>query len=246
VLQHGRVSLGRIAERAGLSKPTAHRLLATLSYGQLVIQDPITSEYMLGPGCIGIADAVMRGLGGLGPVADTTLERLSRESGESSAVHVRAGIQRICVQHSPSPQPVRYTARVGASNPLHTGAMGKLLLAFTDLDELGDLLDRMPLSAQTDATITDRRALEDELQRIRSDGYAVSRGEQAVGVAAVSTPILHPDGTILAALSILGPADRLTDTRIQELLPLLVAGANEIMNAYAYRPSGDVAVRAGI
>lgn len=239
VLQHGKTTLGRLAERAGLSKPTAHRLLTTLSHGGLVIQDPVTGEYMLGPGCIGIADAVMGGLGGLGPIADATLERLARESRESSALHVRAGIQRICVQRARSPQPVRYTARVGVSNPLHTGSMGKVLLAFADPDDLPDLLDRMPLTAETDTTITERRVLEKELERIRTDGYSVSRGEQAAGVAAVSTPILNVDGTVLAALSILGPNDRLTDSRIQELLPLLLAGAKEIMDTFTPEGSSD-------
>jgi DNA-binding IclR family transcriptional regulator len=232
-LQHGTVSLGRIAQRTGLSKPTAHRLLASLAYGQLVIQDPVTSEYMLGPGCLGIADAVMSGLGGLGPLASPTLRRLSVDSGESAALHVRAGLQRICVEQVPSPQPVRYTARVGASNPLHTGSMGKILLAFSDPGDLIDMLDRMTLSASTENTITDRATLETELNKIRMQGYAMSRGEQAAGVAAMSAPILRPDGLILAALSVLGPTDRLTDAKMQELLPLLQAGATEITDRVA-------------
>ena len=232
-LQHGTVSLGRIAQRTGLSKPTAHRLLASLSYGQLVIQDPVTSEYMLGPGCLGIADAVMSGLGGLGPISKPTLAKLSVDSGESAALHVRAGLQRICVDQVPSPQPVRYTAHVGVSNPLHTGAMGKVLLAFSDPGDLGDLLDRMTLSASTNATITDRTALEKELNKIRGLGYSVSRGEQAIGVAAMSAPVLRADGAILAALSVLGPTDRLTDAAIKKTLPVLLAAAKDITDRIA-------------
>jgi DNA-binding IclR family transcriptional regulator len=231
VLQHGTVSLGRIAELSGLSKPTAHRLLATLSHSQLVIQDPVTSEYMLGPGCLGIADALMRGLGGLGPIASPTLQKLSVDSDESSALHVRAGMQRICVEQAPSPQPVRYTARVGASNPLHTGSMGKVLLAFSDPADLTHLLDRMTLSAVTEATITERGVFEAELQEIRAEGYAVSRGEQAVGVAAMSAPILRTDGAVMAAVSILGPSDRLTDLAFERLRPMLLAAADEITDA---------------
>jgi DNA-binding IclR family transcriptional regulator len=227
-LQHGTISLGRIAQKTGLSKPTAHRLLSSLSYGQLVIQDPVTSEYMLGPGCLGIADAVMSGLGGLGPISKPTLDQLARDSHESAALHVRAGLQRICVEQAPSPQPVRYTARVGASNPLHAGAMGKVLLAFSDPGDLRDLLDRMTLAASTPATITDRRALEAELDNIRSAGYAISRGEHAVGVAALSAPVLRPDGTIIAALSILGPTERLTDSAIRKVRPTLRAAATEL------------------
>lgn len=232
-LQHGTLSLGRIAQRTGLSKPTAHRLLASLSYGQIVIQDPVTSEYMLGPGCLGIADAVMSGLGGLGPIAGPTLVQLSIDSGESTSLHVRAGLQRICVEQCASPQPVRYTAHVGVSHSLHTGSMGKVLLAFSDPGDLVDLLDRMTLTAATNTTITDRRSLERELDSIRGRGYAISRGEQAAGVAAMSAPILRPDGVVLAAVSVLGPTDRLTDAKLKELLPMLLAAAADITERVA-------------
>jgi DNA-binding IclR family transcriptional regulator len=243
-LSHGTVSLGRIAQRTGLSKPTAHRLLASLSYGQLVIQDPVTSEYMLGPGCLGIADAVMSGLGGMGPIARPSLEQLSAATGETAALHVRAGLQRICVEAVPSPQPVRYTARVGGANPLHTGSMGKLLLAYSDPHDVNDLLDRMTLSAATEATITDRRQLEAEMETIRNRGYAVSRGEQAVGVAAMSVPILKSDGFIYAALSVLGPTDRLTDAVMQDNLPTLQQAAREITDRIAAtaEATGKIAV----
>ena len=243
-LQHGTISLGRIAQKTGLSKPTAHRLLSSLSYGQLVIQDPVTSEYMLGPGCLGIADAVMSGLGGLGPIAMPTLQQLAQDSGESTALHVRAGLQRICVEQVPSPQPVRYTARVGASNPLHAGAMGKLLLAFSDPGDVRDLLDRTTLSASTRATITDRRSLEAELSKIRNAGYATSRGEHALGVAAMSAPVLRADGTILAALSVLGPTERLTDTAMKKVRPTLLAAAEALTQRIASNVAVPVPVAA--
>jgi DNA-binding IclR family transcriptional regulator len=232
-LQHGSTSLARLCERTGLTKPTAHRLLATLAHGQLVIQDPITSEYMLGPGCLGIADAVLRGLGGFGMLARATLERLSADTRESVALHVPAGLQRICIEQVPSPQPVRYTARVGAANPLHTGSMGKVLLAYTDQAELGALLARLPLTAVTEATVTNRVDLEKELARIRRKGYATSRGEQAVGVAAMSAPIFAAEGRIMATLSVLGPTERITDEMMRKFRPMLVGAAHEISESLA-------------
>jgi DNA-binding IclR family transcriptional regulator len=235
-LEHGPQSLGRVAHRTGLSKPTAHRLLASLSYRQMVIQDPQTGEYMLGPGSFGIADAVMRGVAGLGVLAGPVLERLSRETGETAALHVRAGLERVCIGQVPSPQPVRYTARVGAANPLHTGSMGKLLLAFSDDTERAELLDQLPLRAVTEATITDRATLEAALGQIRRRGYAVSHGERAIGVVAMSAPIFAADRQILAALSILGPESRLTDSVLAGLRPLLLEAAREITEQVAGHP----------
>ena len=135
VLEAGPQSLGRIAQRARLTKPTAHRLLASLAHRQMVMQDPGTGDYLLGPGVLAIADAVMRGVAGIGVLVGPVLERLAATTGETVALYVRAGLARLCVGQVPSPQPVRYTAHLGAAFPLHTGSMGKLLLAY--LAEIG-------------------------------------------------------------------------------------------------------------
>jgi len=245
-LQDGPQSLGRIAQRSGLTKPTAHRLLASLAHRQMVVQDPASGDYMLGPGVFGIADAVMRGVAGLGVIVGPVLERLSAATGETVALYVRAGLERICIGQVPSPQPVRYTAAVGAAQPLHSGAMGKLLLAFVDDDEQRQLLDLLPLKALTDRTITDRRALEAELALIRGRGHAISRGERAKGVAAMSAPIFAGDGKILAALSVIGPDTRLGDAVLARMRPALLGAAHEITQQVAvHRRTWSVAPFAG-
>jgi len=124
--------------------------------------------------------------------------------------------------------------------------MGKILLAFTDPADLSDLLDRLPLPASTDMTITERGALEETLEQTRTDGYALSHGEYAVGVASISVPILGNDGFALAALSILGPNERLSNSKMQELLPMLLAGSLDITNALAYNSSDNGAAQARI
>jgi DNA-binding IclR family transcriptional regulator len=224
-LEDGPRSLGRISQRTGLSKPTAHRLLASLAYRQMVIQDPVTVEYMLGPGCLRVADAIMRGTAGIGALVMPILEELEASTRETVALYVRAGLERICIGQVPSSQPVRYTAHVGATYPLHSGAMGKVLLAFSDDVERRELLERLPLAALTDTTITDRGRLEAEVGRIRDQGYSTSRGERASGVAAISAPVFGPDGRLLAALAILGPDGRLSDRWLDSIRPDLVAAA---------------------
>lgn len=234
-LEDGPQSLARIAEATGLTKPTVHRLLATLVGSQLVIQNPATSEYMLGPGCLGIADAVLRGLGGLGLLAQSNLEELSEWSQETVALHVPAGPQRVCVAQLPSPQPVNYTAAVGVAKPLYTGAMGKVLLAFTDQGDLRELLRRLTLTRITAGTITNRDELERQIVRTRRLGYAISRGEQADGVAAISAPVFAANGHVLAALSVLGPSNRMPDTVMAKLRPLVMQCAAEISKLLGYQ-----------
>jgi DNA-binding IclR family transcriptional regulator len=236
-LEDGPQSLAKIADITGLTKPTAHRLLATLSRNQLVIQNPWTSDYMLGPGCLGIANAVLNGLGGLGLMAQDILEGLAKASQESVALHVPAGTQRVCVAQVPSPQPVRYTADVGAAKPMYTGAMGKILLAFAHEQDRLELFSRLTLKPVTPLTITNRFELENELAEVRKQGYAVSRGEQADGVASISAPVFAASGHVMAAVSILGPSTRMSDDTMAKLRPLVVRTGQEISRLLGYEKS---------
>lgn len=239
-LEDGPQPLGSLALSSRLSKGTAHRILATLAAAGLVIQDPATATYALGPGCFGILDAVVHGAGGLDVIGGPILARLSAETRETVALYVRAGPQRICVAQVASPEPIRYTARLGMENPVYAGAMGKVLLAFSDPRERDEILDRMPLIAWTSATITDRTRLEAELETIRLAGFARSRGERSAGVAAISAPVFGTDRRVVAALSILGPDDRMSEPRMRMFEePLLTAAADVSDRLAAF--AGDAA-----
>lgn len=232
-LQGGPQTVAQIARTTALSTVTARRLLSTLAYRDLVVQDRTTPTYRLGSGCFGFLDAVARGAGGLDVIAGPVLARLAEETGETVALYVRAGPRRICVAQIPSSHPVRYTARLGMENPIHTGAMGKVLLAFSDPVERDDILDHMDLVAFTEATITDRGALDRELERVRRQGYAESRGERSAGVAAVGVPVFSAGGRILAALCVIGPGDRLTDATLARIRRPLIAAAKDLSDRVA-------------
>ena len=240
-LQHGPQTVAAIARATGLSTVTARRLLSTLAYRDLVVQDRTTPTYRLGSGCFGFLDAVTRGAGGLDVIADPVLAGLADLSGETVALYVRAGPRRICVAQVPSPHAVRFTARLGMDNPIHTGAMGKILLAFSEPAERDDILDHMDLVAFTPATLTDRAALERELDRVRRHGYAESRGERSAGVAAVGAPVFGPGRRILAALCVIGPGERLSDAVLARLRQPVMSAANDVTERAARSAAGRTA-----
>ncbi len=230
----GPLSLASIAEVTGLRKPTVHRLLATLSLSQLVIQNHATREYLLGPACLGIADAVRRGLGGMDVIAGKYMQSLVDATQETVALYSLVGTQRLCVASVPSPQPIRYTSEVGATKALYAGSMGKILLAFTDEPRRRELLDQISLVPITEDTITDRHLLEKQLTEARSQGYLVTRAEQTHEVASISAPVFSEDGQVLAALSVLGPSVRMPDTVMARFRPLVMAAAGEISHELGY------------
>lgn len=227
-LSDGPLNLTALATRTGLSMGTGHRLLTSLNHRQLVIQDPTSGVYMLGPGCYRFVEAFRHGRSGLGLLARPVLEALRLECGETVTLHVRIGDQRICIEELPSPQPIRFTAGIGAADPIHVGAAGKVLLAAMKDDDLEQLIRSIPLDKLTSNTRTDASSLRKELQSIRRRGWAESRGERVVGAAAVSTPIVDQDDRCLAALSILAPEARMPASHVPAFGQRVLAAGREL------------------
>ena len=221
-LAAGPKTLTEVTRETGLSKGTVFRLLASLNYENLVVKDS-GNVYMLGPGCLRLMQGVMEGLGAINAVARPALVDVWEETAETVTIHVRVGLERICIGELPSPEPIRYMSTVGASAPLPVGSAGRVLLAFMPQPELDALLPSL-LPA---GLFEDEASLRSELDLIRERGYALSSGERVKGAAAVSVPV-HGRQGFLAALSVLGPDFRLDEERRIELVPHLRRAAETI------------------
>lgn len=208
-LSRGHMRLGDIAIEVGLSKPTTHRLLTSLKFKGMVLQDSLSGDYGLGPACFRLMSAIVNGEAGLMLDAKPVLEGLRDETMETVTVHVRAGLSRICVQEYPSPRAIRYTAGLGATTGLHVGSAGKILLAYMPEAERESVLADLRPTAITENTVTDLGFLREELDQAIQRGFAVSHGERVPGAVGVSAPILDASGRALASLSVLGPTERL-------------------------------------
>jgi IclR family transcriptional regulator, acetate operon repressor len=91
---------------------------------------------------------------------------------------------------------------VGEPITAHSTAVGKVLLAPLRRGEVAELLAHGGLAPQAPRTITDRRALDRELLRVRSAGVAVELDEFRLGVAGLAVPVPGPDGAVVAALGV--------------------------------------------
>lgn len=91
---------------------------------------------------------------------------------------------------------------VGEPTPAHATAAGKVMLAGLRPARLSELLERTGLPRLAPRTVADRRALDRELMRIRSEGAAVEVEEYVPGVAGLAAPVLGADGEVSAALGV--------------------------------------------
>jgi IclR family acetate operon transcriptional repressor len=227
-LGHNPLPLGDVSEIVELSKATTYRLLTTLRAKGMVVQDQTSGHYGLGPGCFHLMSSIANDNAGVLFESTDALEELRDATSETVAVHVRAGRSRICVKELPSPHPIRYIAGLGATEGIHVGSAGKVLLAFIPEDERERVLKGIPLQAKTANTITELDTLRAELAKIAQTGVAYSFGERVDGAIGVTAPITNQAGTALAALSVLGPADRLEGDRLATAETLVKAAAARI------------------
>jgi IclR family transcriptional regulator, acetate operon repressor len=199
------MTLTEVAHATGLPLSTTQRLLRSLMAEEFVAKTD--AGYALGVGLIGWASAVRRGLSVI-DAARPVMEALRDETGETVTLLVRNGLQRICVASVSSRHVISQRSEPGEVAPLQSGSPSKILLAW-DPETTAAVLQRGLVKLTAD-TITDPSALTSELARVREQGYAISVGENAEGVASVGAPVRDTSGKVTAALVLGGPTSRVT------------------------------------
>ena len=205
-----------LASRLGLSKSTTHRLLKSLENTSIVMRDPITRRYYVGPLILDLASRPIISHQPLTVCAFEEMRRLRDLIQETVVLHIRIGLERVCLEELPSFQSLKYTAGKGFVAPVQTGSAGKVLLAEMSDPELQLLMANITFRKIAPNTITGREEMMQEIRKVRENGYAVSFGERAPGSASISVPVrgyLCP-----VALSVLGPESRFPITAMMEYL----------------------------
>jgi IclR family transcriptional regulator, acetate operon repressor len=210
----GDLGVTEIATRTGLSVSTAHRLTRALTAGGLLVQDPRTERYQLGPALVVLGRRAEERLGYARALP--ALEALATDTGESVNLGIRSGSEVLVVLDVASPQPLRFAQAPGSRVAIHASAMGKCLLAFAP-DPALEIRELQPLTRFTDRTLADPRSLAADLAAIRSRGWALNDEERNLGVRAVATPVLDAAGAPVAAVAVQGPSVRLAVARLEEL-----------------------------
>jgi len=226
------LGVGELSRKTRLHKSTASRLLATLEREGLLERVPGTEKYRLGFMLVRLAGQVTH-FGDVRAAARPTLVDLAEHSRETVILAVLDGDEVINVEQISGPHFMRDSNWVGRRTPLHCVANGKALLAFQPPELIERILAR-PLVRLTDRTIVDSQRLRAELADVRARGYAQAIGEVEEGLHGVAAPVRDASGVAVAAVSISGPAYRVTVDRIAELGALTLAAADKIAGRLGY------------
>jgi DNA-binding IclR family transcriptional regulator len=216
-------SVQDLAVRCEVNRSTAWRLLTTLAQHGLVERDVATGRYVVGYAAFQIAsaenhDAIARRLRPL-------LLRTAEATGEIVTLGIakRFGLVYVDQADPPGPPTPDWSGR---QIPLHATSPGKVFLAWLPADERAAVLPRT-LERFTPHTVVDRAALDEDLERVRRDGYATCLGEYdySNGVAAA---VFDSHQRLVAVVNIWGPSVRVTPARLPVLGRAALRAAHEM------------------
>jgi IclR family KDG regulon transcriptional repressor len=222
--------LNELAERSGLAKASVFRMLRTLEGLGFVERPDGADKYRLGVRCLELGQAYLEQTD-LRREAQPVLARLRDRFDETVHLAVLDDDYRVVyLEKLDSTHAVGIMmSRVGKTAPSYCTGLGKALLAAHDDDPVPALEERGALKRFTKNTIHRPAELRRELRRISGHGYALDLEEHEPGVRCVACAIEGPTGAGIAAVSIAGPAERLSEESLKgELATAVQQAAREI------------------
>lgn len=219
-----------IADRLHLPRSTAYRYISALRKHQLLEETPDGTGYRLGGRILELAATMSRKP--LPDVAYPYMEQIARETGETV---ILCGLREhvgVCLAKVDGTHALRVSYELGDTYPLHAGATGKAIFAFLEPEERRAVIEDVGLARFTDTTITDATVLNEELDRIRSQGFSQSNGEAIEGTIGLAAPIFSPSGRAVASVGVSVPTHRAEGENRERFIELLVEAAYEISQGW--------------
>jgi DNA-binding IclR family transcriptional regulator len=219
-----------IATILDVDKSSVSRLVKTLVKYEYVQPDTGSRGYVLGRRFRQISWHLLNRM----PVREKAkpyLYRLVEQTGECAHTAVYSEGKALMIDDVQAEASLRVVGGIGRMIPLHCTAVGKALLAFSDLPT------PTHLNMETSRTITDPETLAWHLEQIRDLGYALDDEEHQEGVRCMAAPVYDYMGTVIAVIGISGPTVRMTDRRIPELAQMVMEAARELSDDLRFAAS---------
>ncbi|MBH2564383.1 DNA-binding transcriptional regulator KdgR [Serratia marcescens] len=227
------IGITELSQRVMMSKSTVYRFLQTMKALGYVSQEGETEKYAL---TLKLFELGAKSLQNVDLIrsADVQMRELSNRTRET--IHLGAldedGI--VYIHKIDAMYNLRMYSRIGRRNPLHSTAIGKVLLAWRDRDEVAQILSQIEFTRSTEHTLTSAAELLPVLERVREQGYGEDAEEQEVGIRCIAAPVFDRFGVAIAGLSISFPTLRFSEAAREEYVALLHAAARRISEQQGY------------
>jgi IclR family acetate operon transcriptional repressor len=216
-------SLLEVSEAVAMPRSSTYRYLLTLEKRGYVQRDGATGLYRFG---LAFIPSLGRHLDVLAARVRPVMEELRDRLGETINLGVLAGNRIVYVEILESNKAVRLAVRRGDRDPIHSTALGKAIASRISADSVVAILSAEGMSKRTSKTITDETRYLRELEKVRSQGFALDLGENEEDGRCVAVPFQN--GRLLAAISLSAPAARLKSDLMEDIARELMSAARRI------------------
>lgn len=220
------LTLTETADRAGLTRAGARRLLLTLVAAGYARRE--RRRFLLSAKLLALTRRWM-GDASLWRYGEPIMRRVSEAFGESCSAAVLEGEDAVYVARIAGRRIVSVALHVGTRLPAYCTSMGRVLLSDLEPAALDEFLARARIVANTPRTVTDRAALAAAVAETRRTGYALVDQELELGLRSIAVPVRDASGRIVAALNVSTQSARFSCAAMKErMLPVLRGAAQEI------------------
>jgi len=221
------LSVTEVAERAGVDRAVARRMLLTLV--ELGLATETQRHYQLSARVLRLGYSFLSQTG-LDGIAQSFVTEVAHRTGESCSVAILDETEVVSLVHTPSPtHKIGFTLRPGTRWPAYVMASGRALLASKPDTEVRVLLGRMHRKPFTSRTLVKIEAIFDVVRTVRQRGFALVDGELEEGLMALAVPIRNRNGDVIASLNSSSSATRATVRSFCDaVLPVLLSATAEM------------------
>jgi IclR family acetate operon transcriptional repressor len=220
-----------LSKLLNVQKSTVHSLLFTLAQRGFVRQTE-GSRYTLGLKLIQLGNVCSEHLD-IRTIAKPSMAELAEQSQGVVLLAMLSKEELMIVEKIEPKRAFILIPKFDFSITLHSTAVGKVLLANAP-DSVIDAVLTRGLEKYTQYTLTDREVVLNELESVRSQGYAIGCNETIEGITCIAAPINNASGQVVAALSISGSSPSFNDDRLEEMIKMVCEKAGFISQSMGY------------
>ncbi|UHQ98480.1 IclR family transcriptional regulator (plasmid) [Natrinema zhouii] len=225
VRKNDRPSVTELANELGHSKSTIHSHLQTLESEEIIVRED--DGYRLSLQVLDMGNDVRDQVANYDVIVDA-VDELAEQTGEIAQFGLEEHGQVSYLYKAMGNQAVETASRVGGKQPMYSTSLGKTVLSFLPSDKQEEIISETTFERKTPKTITDQASLYEELEEIAERGYAIDDEENIEGLRCVAAPVRN-GASVVGAVSVTGPASRITDDYLHgELAESVQRAANVI------------------
>jgi IclR family KDG regulon transcriptional repressor len=212
--------LAVISRDLGIHKSTLYRFLSTLMDEGYVQQERESGRYYVSLKLAWLS-AKLLDRQDIRTRAKPLLEELALVTGETVHLGVVDGYEVVYIDKVAGNQAVQMRSRIGHRSPLHSSALGKVLLSNMPTSKWQEYIDNVGLRPYTPNTITDAEIFMNHLRKVQEQGFSIDNVENEEGIRCVASPIRNHVGEVVAAVSVSGSILTMTKEKVENVCPLL-------------------------